>query len=171
MARSVEKAHSIRMRPQTRETECGFGKSPFHVVLVLAAVIVLLLGLCGVWNPPVYGDHRPSPAVQLETFGLALCDFARDCGRHPTTAEGLDALMTRPSSVQDGRWKGPYLDGTSIRLDPWGRPYVYACPSANTTNQFDLYSCGPDGVSQSNGNDPDDVNYWALDRYYKWGDT
>jgi len=45
-------------------------------------------------------------------------------------------------------------------LDAWDHRYVYHCPGNRNTNGFDLYSCGLDGKSFSNGDDPDDINNW-----------
>lgn len=46
--------------------------------------------------------------------------------------------------------------------DPWGRAYVAAtmgCGS-NAKPRIGVYSLGRDGVSKSNGTDPDDLNSW-----------
>jgi general secretion pathway protein G len=85
--------------------------------------------------------------------------FDVDCGRYPTTSEGLAALINRPPDISSGKWQ-KYLDVGRIPADPWGHPYVYRCPGLHNTNTFDLYSCGPDGKSLSGGDDPDDINNW-----------
>jgi hypothetical protein len=64
------------------------------------------------------------------------------------------ALATIPS----GKWHGPYLD--KIPQDPWGNNYVYCCPGVHSTNGYELYSCGFDGISKSGGDDLDDINNW-----------
>jgi len=94
----------------------------------------------------------------MESFGTALAAFEVDPGRLPSTSEGLAALLVPSPNVTN--WKGPYLMGNGIIADPWGHPYVYHYPSVHQTNGFDLYSCGPDGVSKSDGSDPDDINNW-----------
>ena len=126
--------------------------------LYMLVLIVAVVASCG----KVAGDHLPSVTTQLRSFRIALRTFHEDCGRYPSSAEGLAALITRPSDLPEGRWKGPYLDGDSIPSDRWGHPYAYYCPSTSTTNAYDLYSCGPDGVSKSQGSDPDDINVWDL---------
>ena len=84
--------------------------------------------------------------------------FAADCGRYPTTSEGFAALLNCPTNISPSRWRGPYLDRKPI--DPWGDDYVYRYPGIHNTNSFDLYSCGVDGISKSEGNDLDDINNW-----------
>ena len=90
----------------------------------------------------------------------ALGQFAVDCGRYPTTLEGLSALINCPTNISQRRWRGPYLDPAEIPQDPWGNVYVYRCPGIHNTNSYDLYSCGYDGISKSGGDDLDDINNW-----------
>ncbi|MCK4882722.1 MAG: type II secretion system protein GspG, partial [Candidatus Omnitrophica bacterium] len=76
-------------------------------------------------------------------------------GRYPTTAQGLKALLTKPSSTPAPRnWNGPYLEGEP--LDPWKVEYGYKSPGANNTTGYDLYSLGPDGIEDS----VDDITNW-----------
>lgn len=100
--------------------------------------------------------------TQLRYFDPAVNAFAQDCGRYPSSAEGLNALIKRPNDISEGQWKGPYLECRSIPTDPWGHNYVYAFPSSHSTNRFDIYSCGPDGVSKTGGGDADDINNWSV---------
>lgn len=90
-------------------------------------------------------SYAPEPGAKAEMSNLstALQMYQLDCGSYPTTAQGLQALLVRPASVQG--WTGPYWD--MIRNDPWGHAYVYHFPSLsnNPSQDFDLFSCGPDG--------------------------
>jgi general secretion pathway protein G len=92
----------------------------------------------------------------------ALDRFEIDCGRYPTSAEGLAGMVNCPTNFSDGKsggkWSGPYLD--AIPVDPWGNVYVYRCPGIHNANGYDLYSCGYDGISKSGGDDLDDINNW-----------
>lgn len=72
---------------------------------------------------------------ELRVLRLAFELFERNCGRYPTTQEGLMALLNNPGIPT---WKGPYVLFT--RPDPWKHPYQYSC----TNNVLRLYSCGPD---------------------------
>jgi len=108
-------------------------------------------------------EHSIAMAVQADLRGglkTALDRFAIDCGRYPTTSEGLKALFICPTNISNARWKGPYIDPPRIPQDPWGHDYIYCCPGIHNTNGYDIYSCGFDGVSKSGGDDPDDINNW-----------
>jgi len=89
----------------------------------------------------------------------SVMSFERDCGRLPSSEEGLRALIQKPTSVLENHWHGPYLDG--LPLDPWRRDYVYRCPGQHGTNRFEIYSDGPDGASKSGGEDADDIASWG----------
>ena len=74
------------------------------------------------------GELRVKTAkLQIESFGSALDLFFLDAGRYPTTSEGLNALVQRPSGAQV--WTGPYLKNGKLPVDPWGNPYQYRSPA------------------------------------------
>ena len=84
--------------------------------------------------------------------------FDADCGRYPTTAEGLKALLEKPNGSSITNWQGPYLKKASDLEDPWGHEYIYRCPGIHNTNLYDLISMSPDGRS----NTDDDIGNWAT---------
>ncbi|HOT73392.1 MAG TPA: type II secretion system major pseudopilin GspG [Anaerohalosphaeraceae bacterium] len=86
----------------------------------------------------------------------AIAQFQYDCGRLPTGSEGLEALLTAPSDVED-KWAGPYLKPSEI-LDPWGRPYVYVEPGVVNIGSYDLISLGADGAEGGEGENADIIN-------------
>jgi general secretion pathway protein G len=98
-------------------------------------------------------NHARTAAAQAQLSNLktALGVFEVDVGRFPTTAEGLDALRIRPSTLTPAKWQGPYIE--KRYLDAWGNPYVYLCPGKKDPAAFDLFSAGPDGVPDT----PDDI--------------
>ena len=66
-------------------------------------------------------------------------------GFYPSTEQGLEALVTRPtSSPIPQHWKQLVFHDTLI--DPWGRSVVYRSPASNGIDPYDLLSLGPDGV-------------------------
>lgn len=121
--------------------------------LVEIMLVVAILGLLvSVAVPRFTGrteEARKSTAnLQVENISMALDAFEFDCGRFPTTQEGLDALRQSPTSSLN--WKGPYLK-KSLPLDPWKRPYVYVAPGS-AGRDFDLFSSGP---NRKEGDDDD----------------
>ena len=113
-------------------------------MLVVITIIGLIMGLIG---PRVLGylsDSKVKTAkIQIQGFSSALDLFYLDNGRYPTSSEGLAALTQKPSSAT--AWNGPYLNGSSVPNDPWGRPYVYRVQGEHAP--YEVVSLGPDGQS------------------------
>ncbi len=128
----------------------------------LNAPLLILTAFATSCGAPDDSDKYRGVTTQVAAFETGLDLFRRDCGRYPSTAENLAALVTRPTDIPEARWHGPYFE--RIPLDLWGRAYAYRCPGVHDTNRFDLYSCGPDGLSKTGGDDPDDVSIWKLRR-------
>jgi general secretion pathway protein G len=120
----------------------------FTIILLLAAE------MCG------YG-YQPAHSVvelQMASISMGLRSFEANYQRYPSSSEGLSVLISRPQSIPQSSWPGPYLSVSPI--DFWGRGFVYRYPGIHNTNSYDLYSCGADGVSKSEGSDLDDINNW-----------
>ena len=115
-----------------------------RTVLVTLGTL-FLLGLVGISVPNQFveslgQDHAGTARLQIERLQKALELFLINHGRYPTTAEGLQALVREPGSLN---WTGPYLSEPRIPTDPWGRSYRYVSPGDH--GSYDLWSLGADG--------------------------
>jgi general secretion pathway protein G len=137
----------------------------FLWLLVAAQAIAVAVGSSVLFLRPKLPTARFA-AAHYDMSGrlkTALEAFRADCGRYPTTREGLQVLIDAPAKGFVEQWYGPYFGASQLPEDPWGRQYVYRFPATRSANAFDLYSFGPDGVSKSGGNDADDINNWDSD--------
>jgi len=117
-------------------------------VLVVISIIGLIMGLVGPRVLNYLSDAKVKAAkIQIESFSSALDLYFLDAGRYPSSSEGLNALMQRPSSAS--AWNGPYLKGSTVPKDPWGTPYVYKSPGDR--KPYDITSYGPDGPNGAKG--------------------
>jgi general secretion pathway protein G len=90
---------------------------------------------------------------QIET---ALNLYRLDNFRYPTTAEGLQALVTSPGEASAPNWK-QYLP--RVPVDPWEQPYQYASPGQH--GDFDVFTLGAD--RQEGGEEINaDIGNWEL---------
>lgn len=102
--------------------------------------------------------------AELNCLLNCVKDFWMDMDRAPTDGEGWTALLQRPAGDDNKRWDGPYLDPAKVPVDPWGTPFVYHYPGKHDPAVVEIYSCGPDKMSASDGNDPDDISSWRPTR-------
>lgn len=134
-----------RPREHSRAGEAGF---TLVEVLVVISIIGLIMGLVGPRVLNYLSDAKVKAArIQIESFSSALDLYYLDVGRYPSSTEGLNALIQRPSSAI--AWNGPYLKGTSVPKDPWGAPYVYKSPGDR--KPYEIVSYGPEGANGSKG--------------------
>lgn len=120
-------------------------------LLVVLAILTMLAGLVGPRVLSLLGGAKSkTAAVQIADLEKSLELFKLDVGRFPTTAEGLDALVTRPATANG--WNGPYIKG-AVPNDPWGKPYVFTSPTAN--GGVEITSLGADGLPGGEGENAD----------------
>ena len=120
-------------------------------------ILILISGSSAFGRATVTRLQRVKMAILLQTRILDALK-ARN-GRFPTTAEWRDVMLTGQVNFPPEVLIGSHLEPHDL-IDPWGHDYVYRCPGLHSTNGFDLYSCGRDGISATGGSDPDDINNW-----------
>ncbi len=119
-------------------------------LLVVLAILGLLIGLVAPAALRQLGSAKEKVAHQsIERMAGVLDIYKLDVGTYPTTEQGLQALISRPSGIN--RWNGPYLKGEKLPEDPWGRPFVYRSPSQRSGHEYDLLSLGPTGQPGGSG--------------------
>jgi len=129
--------------------------------LIEILVVVVILGiLAAIVVPRVMerpGEARVTRAKQdIQGIVTAASLYKLDNFVYPSTAQGLEALVTRPSGEPAApNWKGPYLD--RVPKDPWNRPYQYLQPGQH--GPIDIYSLGADGRPGGEG-EAADIGNW-----------
>ena len=118
-------------------------------LLVVLAILALLAGLVGPKILGAFGGAKIKTArVQISELEKSLDVYKLDVGAYPTTEEGLQALVSKPSSVKN--WNGPYT--REIPQDPWTRPYKYTYAG---TGDVEIVSLGADGSPGGEGENAD----------------
>jgi general secretion pathway protein G len=141
-------------RPRNRNGEAGITLLELLVVMVIIALFATLVGT-RLWRNVATAKATTAKA-QIETFENAIEQFRLDVGRLPTQEEGLQSVRVRPPSLDESKWKGPYLQ-KELPLDPWGNPYVYRMPGQH--GDYDILSYGRDGHEGGDGEDADVVSW------------
>jgi len=143
-----------RRKSARRDGQAGVTLIEMMVVLVIIAIIAAII------VPNVIG--RPDEArvtvarSDIRTIAASLELYRLDARNYPTTEQGLDALVHKPTlePVPQTWASGGYLG--NLPTDPWGNPYIYVSPGE--TAAFDLMSLGADGVTGGDGIDADITN-------------
>ena len=133
-----------------RNINKGFTLLEVMVVVVIIAIMAAAVGpslidsLTRASNTTAKTDIKSLEGL-LETYKSENHAF-------PTTDQGLEALVSKPSGdPQPKNWRR-YTKKTP--KDPWGNPYKYLSPGAH--GDFDLYSLGDDGIQSE-----DDITSWS----------
>lgn len=141
-----------RPLPNAPSHEAGLTLVEMIVVLAIIALIAAII------VPNVIG--RPDQArvtvaqSDLKSISAALKMYRLDNGDYPSSAQGLQALVTKPTGEPAPvNWAANgYLE--SVPVDPWGHAYLYRSPGASGAG-FDLVSTGKDGKAGGEGLDAD----------------
>lgn len=131
----------------------GFTLIELMVVLAIIGVLSALI------LPNVLGrsDDARMTAARTDVGNLmqALKLYKLDNHRFPSTEQGLNALILKPTTEPlPANWK-PYLD--KLPNDPWGSPYQYLNPGIK--GEVDVLSFGADGQAGGEGNNAD-IGSW-----------
>jgi general secretion pathway protein G len=118
------------------------GESGITVLEVMIVLVILsLVAVVGTIQISQLMDRAKADVakLQLQQVSTSLEVFRLDLRRYPTADEGLGVLLTAPQD--EAGWRGPYLKGTDLMVDPWGEPVRYA-PIGDAA--FSLTSLGSD---------------------------
>jgi len=166
----IQIAQPLPPRRKRKSSEAGV---TLIEMLVVVTIIGLIVGIVGIQVFRYLDRAKVSTArTQIKTFEDQLELYRTDVGSFPTTAQGLQALRTRPEGVD--QWQGPYA-AHDIPADPWGHPYGYTFPgqhcaadanAPDTQNQTehvceepDIVSFGADGQPGGDGINGDIVSW------------
>lgn len=133
--------------------------------LIEIMVVVVILGILASIVVPRIMDRPDTARVvkakhDIRALESALNLYKLDNFHYPSTDQGLEALVEKPSGMPEAKhWKqGGYVD--RLPNDPWGNPYNYLNPGVNA--EIDIYSFGADGKSGGEGLDAD-IGNWNLE--------
>ncbi|WP_422133311.1 type II secretion system major pseudopilin GspG [Endozoicomonas sp. ALD040] len=139
----------------TRQVQRGF-------TLIEIMVVVVILGILAAMVAPKILS-RPDQAKitvarsDIETLSQALELYRLDNGFYPSTDQGLDALIKKPTIAPEPRNWNPEGYLKKAPVDPWGNAYIYLQPGNH--GKYDLYSQGADGREGGEGLNADITNW------------
>ncbi|MCU1765679.1 general secretion pathway protein G [Pseudomonas protegens] len=140
----------------TRNKQRGFTLIEIMVVVVILGVLAALV-VPQIMSRP---DQAKATAAQsdIHAIAMALDIYRLDNHQYPSSQQGLQALVSKPSGSPAARNWNP--DGYLKRLpvDPWGNGYQYRVPGTKG-GSYDLFSFGADGKLGGEGVNSDIGNW------------
>jgi len=139
-------------------------KNSMHAgfTLIEVMVVVVILAILASIVTPILMD-KPGKAQQtkaksdIRALETALDLYKLDNFSYPTTDQGLEALVTKPTTTPEPQnWK-PYMK--RLPMDPWGEPYKYQSPGSKS--DVDIFTLGADHQVGGEGLNTD-IGNWSL---------
>lgn len=128
-------------------------------ILIALALMSIALGFVGSKLFEQFQSGKVDAAnIQMKTLAGVLKDYRRDCNFYPTTDQGLDALINKPTGGKECKRYRPsgYLEATDVPVDPWDNEYIYESDG----KEFNLSSFGPDAEEGTE----DDIQFGKAEK-------
>ncbi len=125
-------------------------------------IVVVILSILAITVVPQFMDAPDKARVaktqaDVKNIETAMSMYKLDNFSYPSTSQGLNALIQKPSGSPEAKnWKpGGYL--SQLPNDQWGNPYQYLNPGSR--GAIDIYSFGADGQPGGEGLNADIGNW------------
>ncbi|WP_411711067.1 type II secretion system major pseudopilin GspG [Marinobacter sp. R17] len=129
----------------------GFTLIEIMVVMVILGLLVAIVA------PNILGRSDQARVTvaqtQMSNIANALDLYRLDNGSYPSTQQGLQALVSKPSGSPEPKNWNPDGYLKNVPQDPWDNDYQYISPGVN--GPYDLFSYGSDGREGGEGDAAD----------------
>jgi general secretion pathway protein G len=135
------------MRPRTNQAAFTL----LEIMLVVTIIALLLGAAIYKLSGNVEYSRHVRVAADLQGISTQLKVYESMNGFFPTSEQGLEALVTAPSTdPKPARWYQLY---SQLPKDPWQSNYVYRSPGTKNPTGYDLFSPGPDHLPDTTDDD------------------
>ncbi|EKO3648197.1 type II secretion system major pseudopilin GspG [Vibrio metschnikovii] len=131
--------------------------------LLEVMVVVVILGILASFVVPNLLGNKEKADQQKAITDIVALENALDMYRldnnvYPTTDQGLEALVTKPSNPEPRNYReGGYI--RRLPKDPWGNDYQYLSPGDH--GRIDVFTLGADGQEGGEGSNAV-IGNWNL---------
>ena len=130
---------------KNRSSRRGFTLIELLVVITIISILTAVVAL------NIFGESGRARVTQtkanVKMLKQAIEMYNNDNGMIPSQAQGLSALVARPSGdpAPANYKKGGYLSVTKVPKDGWGHDFVYIVPGRTGDQPYEIVSYGSDG--------------------------
>lgn len=121
-----------------RMNEAGFSLIELMIVI---GILGLLIGLVGPKLMASFDKAKvETTRVQMKQLVNLLSNYRLDCGQFPTSDQGLEALVTKPTATPECKNYQPSGYTPKVPKDGWDQDYLYTSDGST----FEIKSNGGD---------------------------
>lgn len=136
------------------------GFSLFEMVIVMGIIGLILGGAIFSMGKIKTSAEIGTADSDMKSFVSVLEQYKTIGGRYPSTSQGLEALLKKPTDAPRPRRWTKSLDSEDALLDPWDTKYKYQFPGSKDPSRPEIISAGPD---RTFGSDDDQSSQDSLD--------
>jgi general secretion pathway protein G len=148
------------MTPGTKEPNQNILRSEGGMSLIEILIVITLMAVVGTIAATnvverMNEGYRDTAKTQISALKGMLEDYRRYCNQYPTTEQGLEALVAKPTTPPEcpNYPSSAFLKEGKVPKDPWDRPYDYQSPDGGKSFVITCY--GRDGKEGGDGADKD----------------
>lgn len=128
----------------------------FSLIEILIALTLLALAgtfVVGKFLDNLHEGQVNSAKIQMSNLEGRLKEFKRKCGFYPTTEQGLEALVSKPTGGKECKDypQNGFVEGDQVPKDPWDHDFIYESDGKS----INIFSYGQDGEPGGEGTDAD----------------
>ncbi len=138
------------LRTQSGLIRQGLGEGGFSLIEILVGLTLLAIAgtfVAGKIFDQLEDGKVSATKIQMNSLSENLKEFRRHCGQYPTTEQGLEALVSKPTTGRDCPRYPPNAVIDAVPKDPWDNDYIYESDGKN----FNIISYGNDGAEGGDG--------------------
>ena len=132
----------------SKQSSAGFSLIEIMIAITILGLVMALVGT----NVLKRLDEAKVQTAknQIKALEGALQDYYRENAMYPTTDQGLNALVEKPTAGKIPKnWNADgYLSKGKVPQDPWTNDFVYKCDDGY---HFEIISRGSDGEEGGEG--------------------
>lgn len=140
------------MKEVLKKNWLGLAQDESGFTLTEMLIVVAIIAMIGTFAiGKIQGSFQKakvdSTKIKIRQLGTLLDNYRLDCNVYPTTEQGLDALVTKPSGGRECKNYNPDGYAKKVPKDEWDNDFIYESDG----NKFSIRSLGSDRTEGGDG--------------------